>query len=214
MLYAGDLIWKMDTMKLSDKTISALEKIISGNPVSGEKRLAPYRSGPELISFFRQFGCLDEYDSGFPSRWKYVEDKLWEFNASTKMEKIVEAALDPRVFLGSEFNVQETLEYINGYLKYDGYEIRKLGDFHKVRKSSGNLVNVSQPFSSTGNPNQEFILEQLTKCEQKTADGDYDGAITNSRSLLEAVLIEMEYLLPYFCAYRPHFYSTPKNGRA
>jgi hypothetical protein len=182
-------------MKISDKTISALEKIISGNQISAEKHLAPYRSGPELISFFKQFGSTDEYDSDFPSRWKYVENKLWEYNGSSIMEKVIEAALDPRTFLGSEFDVQGTLDYINSYLKYDGYEIRVIGNYHRVRKVGGNLVNIRQPFSRDGNPNHEFILEQLAKSEQKVADGDYDGAITNTRSLLEAVLLEMEYLL-------------------
>jgi len=38
----------------------------------------------------------------------------------------------------------------------------------------------------------EFIAEQLEKCDRKLQDGDYDGAITNARSLLEAVLADIE----------------------
>ena len=40
--------------------------------------------------------------------------------------------------------------------------------------------------------NQLFIDEQIQKCDRKIMEGDFDGAITNARSLLEGVLIEME----------------------
>src|SRR6202167_6851937 len=33
-----------------------------------------------------------------------------------------------------------------------------------------------------------FIMEQIEKCRTKMSQGDYDGAITNARSLVEAVL--------------------------
>jgi hypothetical protein len=35
---------------------------------------------------------------------------------------------------------------------------------------------------------RRFILEQLEKCDKKIAEGDYDGAITNARSLVEDVI--------------------------
>jgi hypothetical protein len=77
-------------MKLAESTIKALTAIITGD--EGE---APYRSGSELVVFFNQFSVeKDEYGQGFPSRWKYAEDKLRKFNDSEKMKAIVIAALD------------------------------------------------------------------------------------------------------------------------
>ena len=36
-----------------------------------------YKSGPKLVSFFNtNFGTKDVYQSGFPSRWAYVYDKI------------------------------------------------------------------------------------------------------------------------------------------
>jgi hypothetical protein len=35
-------------------------------------------------------------------------------------------------------------------------------------------------------------MEQIEKCRTKTSQGDYDGAITNARSLVEAVLTAIE----------------------
>jgi hypothetical protein len=40
--------------------------------------------------------------------------------------------------------------------------------------------------------NQLFIDEQVQKCDRKLSERDFDGAITNARSLLEAVLCEVE----------------------
>ena len=37
-----------------------------------------------------------------------------------------------------------------------------------------------------------FIKEQIEKCDKKIFEGDFDGAITNARSLLEGVLLNLE----------------------
>jgi hypothetical protein len=37
-----------------------------------------------------------------------------------------------------------------------------------------------------------FIMEQIEKCRTKMNQGDYDGAITNARSLVEAVSAAIE----------------------
>ena len=43
-------------MKLSAKTIEKLVGIITG-----DSKVSPYRSGPQLIAFFRDFGERDLY---------------------------------------------------------------------------------------------------------------------------------------------------------
>ena len=69
-------------MNISAKTIERLVDIITGN---SEK--SPYRSGPLLIEFFRDFGERDLYGQGFPSRASYVQVKLRKFNGMETMEK-------------------------------------------------------------------------------------------------------------------------------
>jgi hypothetical protein len=105
-------------MKISEHTISSLSSIITG-----DGGIAPYRSGPQLITFFNQFGSEEEYGSGFPSRWYYAEEKLREFNDSPKMELIVMASVDPRHFIGTEYAVEKAVDHINQFLEYDKYEI-------------------------------------------------------------------------------------------
>ncbi|MBU5317837.1 protein kinase [Clostridium bornimense] len=36
----------------------------------------PYRSGPKLVEFFNQMGFEDIYGQGFPTRWRYAEEKI------------------------------------------------------------------------------------------------------------------------------------------
>ena len=87
-------------MRISAKTIERLTEIITGDT---EK--SPYRSGPQLIEFFRDFGERDLYGQGFPARAYYVQEKLRKFNGTETMERIVSAAFD---FFGEdEFNPEE-----------------------------------------------------------------------------------------------------------
>jgi len=177
--------------RVSEETISAIEKIITGNGISANKQpVAPYKSGPDLVNFFNQFGFEDNYGDGFPSRWIYVEQRLKECNGKLILAAIIEKALDPRRFLGSDFPLEDSVGYLNDYLKLDGFTLRKNGELYRLASTQG-LVRVSSPFHISGEPNQEFIEEQLKKCEYKISQRDYDGAITNARALLEAALLEV-----------------------
>ena len=57
-------------MRISAKTIERLIEIITGNT-----KKSPYRSGPQLIEFFRDFGERDLYGQGFPARAYYVQER-------------------------------------------------------------------------------------------------------------------------------------------
>lgn len=87
-------------MKLSEQTVKAL-----GSIITGDKGYSPRKSGPQLVSFFNQFGSEDRYGSGFPSRWYYAEEKLHKFNGKPIMKDILVATFDPRHFLVEEFDI-------------------------------------------------------------------------------------------------------------
>jgi hypothetical protein len=184
-------------MKISERTIKRLGEIITG-----DKALSPYRSGPKLVSFFNDFGTNHTYGDGFPSRWKFAEDCLRQFNATPGLKKIILSALDPRDFMGATVydkesqqnkpaNVQDALTYLNEFLAYDGYEVVPHGkSYDVVDKTRGEiLVDVKLEPSHLSHA---FIMEQIEKCRTKMGQGDYDGAITNARSLVEAVLAAIE----------------------
>jgi hypothetical protein len=107
-------------MNLSDFTLEFI-----GSAISGDTAGFPYRSGPNLVKFFNQFGARDVYptDGGFPTRRIYAQDKLKDLNGVPLMREVISKALDPREFSKVSLEIDGAVELFNGNLKYDGYEI-------------------------------------------------------------------------------------------
>jgi len=173
-------------MRISDRSIKRIGEIITG-----DVKLSPYRSGPQLIKFFNELGGDDVYGQGYPSRWQFAENKIRERNNSTELKKVILSALDPRDFLEKELDIQAAVDHMNQSLKYDGYEIVVCGKGCEViDKTRGEILLDIQLEPS--HLSLQFIKEQVEKCRIKISHNDYDGAITNARSLVEAVLIAIE----------------------
>lgn len=74
---------------------------------------------------------------------------------------------------------------INKLIEFDGLALKKRGKIYKVVATEEKLV-----FGSTiTSIDHEFIQDQIAKCQDKIQNNDFSGAITNARSLLEAVII-------------------------
>ncbi|HHT9138410.1 MAG TPA: abortive infection family protein [Candidatus Wunengus sp. YC60] len=174
-------------MQLGNKSIQALGRI-----VTGDEKLSPYRSGPKLVALFNDFGSDDRYGQGFPSRWSYVEDKLRALNGTKTLPVLIQRILDPREFIDFEKPIDEAITYLNLRFKYDGYEIVKDSLFVKIRDLKGSIVEVANPFEGSDKDVHVFIDEQIAKSEEKLQAGDFDGAITNARALVEAALLDIE----------------------
>lgn len=174
-------------MRISERSISALAKI-----VTGDSQISPYKSGPVLVRLFNEFGANDVYGQGFPSRWYYAEEKIRSINGTEHLPALIRAILDPRDWLEFEKPREDAVAYLNDYLKFDGFEITRDGEFFSVRDLTGGAVAFDYPSRASREVNQLFIDQQIKKCDRKLAENDFDGAITNARSLLEAVLSEVE----------------------
>ncbi len=181
-------------MKVSERTIKAIQRVITGDARLTGGPIAPYQSGPDLVAFFNEIGFDDTYSwgGGFPSRWAYCEDNLQAINGTDALALAIKAALDPRRFLECEFEADSAAEYINGYLKFDGYEVRSSGNCFSVFELGGAAVEMEARLSAVAPATREFMEEQVDKCEKKLESKDYDGAITNARSLVESVLVDLE----------------------
>lgn len=169
-------------MKITERTIKFL-----GKTLCGDNGLLPYKSGPKLVDFFVEYGADDQYGEGFPSRWMYTEDKVRQFNGDPTLKKIIENSVDPRDFMEGQIDATMSINQINEYLKFDGFELKKVGEYYKIHDSKGLLVQAEKAKEL----NHEFIKEQIDKCHSKIDSGDFNGAITNARSLAEAVMIEI-----------------------
>jgi len=176
-------------VNLSEYTIEFL-----GRAIAGDLDGFPYRSGPQLVKFFNQFGARDVYPSGggFPTRRIYAQDKLRVLNGAALMKEVLSKALDPREFSKSSGKVDDAVKLINENLKYDGYEVVPDGLMFKVRDLTAGKVKLDASAKIPDELSQLTIDENIRKCETKLSEGDFSGAITNARTLIEAVLIGIE----------------------
>ncbi len=178
-------------MRISAKTIERLIEIITGN---ADK--IPYRSGPQLIEFFRDFGERDLYGQGFPGRPYYVHEKLKKFNGTETMEKVIPAAFD--FFCEDGFNPEEQAEAFNHLLARDGY---RLVMEYGSRWMRGNGIMEADPYFEIQPVLPAAIIpkglvaishnavnEQISKANKRISGGDYSGAIASSYTLTEHML--------------------------
>jgi predicted regulator of amino acid metabolism with ACT domain len=172
-------------MKVSERTIRFL-----GKTLCGDNELLPYKSGSQLVDFFVEFGSDDRYGEGFPSRWRYTEDKVRQYNDTPELKDILENSVDLRVLTDAGMDgekLEESVTHINSYLATDGYELKNVNGYFKVHDSKGIIV---QP-TTVKSLSHDFIQDSIEKCHSKIETGDFKGAITNARSLAEAVMIEI-----------------------
>jgi hypothetical protein len=169
-------------MKISRKIIDQL-----GQLVSGDTKVAPYLSGPQLVKFFNEFGFDDVYEDGFPTRWRFAAERIAQLNNTDRLRQMFEEFVHPRRLNGDEELAEKITSNINSLIKFDGLALIKVGNVYKVTDINGNLI---QP-ETTKAIGHEFITDHVQKCEQKIIASDYSGAITNARTLVEAILIHI-----------------------
>ena len=169
-------------MKVSKMTIKHLSTIING-----DCGYTPYLSGSNLVELFNHHGFRDVYESGFPSRWFYVEGKIKKLNGSIELAKVIEEVLDPRSFYGTELKASRAVEKINELISYDGYKVVEKGNKYKI-VNTGNIVIEPESLEKYEN---DFLSDQIKKCDDKILEGDFDGAITNARTLTETVIVNI-----------------------
>ncbi|PUE62876.1 hypothetical protein B9Z45_02085 [Limnohabitans sp. 2KL-17] len=175
-------------MKLSDFSAQRIGEFIAGDPEGW-----PYRSGPKLVAFFNKMGFREVYGQGFPSRATFAKEKVAELNGKPKLKDAFREMLDLRLWLEvTTGTVEACAVQINEILKYDGYEVVRDGNFYKVRELAGAVIEVENRFAESEELSELLIEEQIQKCRDKVEVGDYSGAITNARSLVEAVCVKIE----------------------
>ena len=171
----------MDIIKVSQKTIEFLRDIITG-----DKKLSPYKGGPELVRFFSNLGFNDTYGQGFPSRWHYAETRLNELNEKQRIDKALYAYFSPINFIGNENLLNELIDKMNKYLEFDEYRLEIKNKKIKIIPIIDEIIKTPEIFKDIDN---EIIKDELEKCDRKITEGDYSGAITNARTFLETFLL-------------------------
>jgi hypothetical protein len=156
--------------------------------VTGDDGFFPYKKGLDLILLFNKLGFKDIYPESIGvSRGFYTRERIKQLKNFDGLKKLIEMIIDPKEFYSLDINVENAIIHMNGYLKLDGYEVRHDGVTYRVFSNNAKVVE----HKTISTLSHDFIAEQIEKCEKKLAIGDYDGAITNARSLIEAVSIKL-----------------------
>ncbi|ARL38859.1 abortive infection family protein [Burkholderia pseudomallei] len=179
-------------MKLSSFTISKLAEIVCGN-VAGW----PYRRGTDLVDFFNQYGFRDVYEQGFPSRAVFAKDKLTELSGNPAITNLLCAVADPRNWFdltqGEDTpSHDECVAKLNELLAFEKVQLVREGPGYKVRSLYGTLIEAESIPEDLPAASAASIDDQIRKCRAKIELGDFDGAITNARALIEHLLLAIE----------------------
>lgn len=123
---------------------------------------------------------------------KYVFLQLQEMNGTAKLCDFIMCYFSNI----SQYTTtpEEAVEYLNRFFNRDGYSLEKIEESseYKIYSLDDCLVNYDCLFKESERGNYILINEHNKKCIDKIKNGDYTGAITNSRSLLEQILRELQ----------------------
>jgi hypothetical protein len=113
---------------------------------------------------------------------------LEKINGGARMRGVIEAAVHPADYIESKRDVTRAVDYLNSFLDFENLQLQKHGARYRLVSTTGTSVTVGR----FGTLDAEYISEQIEKADAKVAVGDYDGAVTNARTLLEALLLDIE----------------------
>lgn len=179
-------------MKLHYITRQKIAMAIVGE---GEARaFAPYRSWAQMKEFFYMLD-VEELHAGntsedISSRVKYSSAILKMLDGTDEVAVIItELFKDIYYVEDTDYDKQKVADFINVYLKKDGYEVKQdsRGEY-KVYDSKAEIINsVKVPFEESNELTQGFIITQIAQAKKRILEKDYLGAITSAKSLLEGV---------------------------
>lgn len=166
---------------------------------SGIKISMPYLSGPTLCDISNKFGLPVSYgwNGGAQSRWAYLDDLLEHCIQNNRVSDLLAFLFSKGQFVeklkGKSPDVIEqaysqiivaVIAQINGALYFGGNELVQIGNSFVIRQI-GSTVTVAAPSVKT--IDRAYISDISDRALKDVADGNYDSAITKSRTLLEEV---------------------------
>lgn len=171
---------------------------IDGAPCDISIRM-PYLSGPTLCSISNRFGLSVTYgwNGGAQSRWMYLDDLL-EYCIENERESELLAFLfskeqfvdilkrcDSDIIEYAYNKITGTIiKKINGILYFSENELIRCGTSFMIRKL-GTMVTVETP--SVKKIDRHYITDISERAMKDVIEGNYDSAVTKSRTLLEEV---------------------------
>ena len=158
-------------MIINEKTIEKLQKLITEETT--------YRSGPQLVKFFNQLGFNDSYGQGFPSRWKYTQDRLIIINGTPELDKCIKMLFSPINFINEFERLDSLINEFNNYLMFDNWKIIRSGKDITFKKVTSN------EWLDKACPKKDLDEQQFLKLEIS-----YDISKLNLDDSIKQILVE------------------------
>lgn len=157
----------------------------------------PYLSGPTLCDISHRFGLDAEYgwNGGSLSRWAYLDNLIvhciekntvsdlltFLFSKEQFIQKL--NGFTPEIIENAYAKIVDTIiSQINGALYFGGNELVLIGKKFIIRPI-GSSVTVDVP--TIRKINREYISDISERAMKDVNEGNFDSAITKSRTLLE-----------------------------
>ena len=157
----------------------------------------PYLSGPDLCKLSTRFGfpVVYSWDGGNKSRWEYLDellkncieqkkcsDLLIYMFAKERFSNMLQGHTVKEMERAYQVFVNTAFEMINGILYFSGCELAFVDNSVIVRKI-GEEVFVNS--TEIKNIDREYVRSMSERAINDVEQGNYDSAITHSRTLLE-----------------------------
>lgn len=151
-------------MTLSDFSIESLKELITG-----DSKLTPKLTGPQLVKHFSNFGIRDVYswdNGGLPdsmSRNEYAARRMRDLNGTKELKKLIESVVDSRHFISSpSLEFGKAVDAVNNVIKHDGCRLESVDGIYKVVGApEPDTLEVQVHFEDI----QQQIIEEVKKAQ-------------------------------------------------
>ncbi len=185
------------------KTKEILE-IFNGDKEFGNyknKRLAmPYLSGPKICDISNSFGLIVKYPrSDGASRWQYMESLIEFCIKNNKIKKLILFLFNknqfrdilkdvsPKDIVDIHKNIVNTvIEQINSLLYFDGKELVFINNDLVIKTINSTIILETPKMNIV---DREYIKNLVDRAQDDIQNGNFDSALTKSRTLVEEVFI-------------------------
>lgn len=173
------------------QTLEAIALIISGgsahgyDPATGFLR---YRAGWEIENFLK--GLQIDFIVGGRSRFPALKEKLTELNQDPRTRHLllecIKASVHPIDYVHDRDRLDEIVRYVNGYLRFEGLEVRVDQSAVEVVKLR-NIVASEMMSAHTKALDLDTVHRDFERARESVAT-DPEDAITAACSMLESIL--------------------------
>jgi hypothetical protein len=170
------------------QTITALTEVITGGPGSGLGQSTPpiglYRTGTQLVEFFRALGLDLQVSSRVPSVRQLLEGINGRDDAQQVLTRIIEQVTDPREYLDEPQKLGAVVGHLNTRLVLDGFELRRVGRRFKLVRTVTEATGASALRAKIEALDLDSVQRDF---DRALAEGDPEDAITAACSTVESV---------------------------